>query len=445
MNDVPAASDGARALLGRLAPMRVRAFSSLDPLAKSVRKITSRWPDMVSAPADQDRETLALNMLHRVRTWSWDKITTQKVISAALAVFDDERRMRPDLEPVRSFYLAELETRGPGPFLDGMARVYLDSFVPGALHTHRLAEGLRKRAADLGGRYRRLVDTLPTLFQPEAAPRDLASVMVGAEHPYEALKSIGISSPHTSGLTRAAHKIFVERLAPDLARPDARAKLFNWLAPEAGPVLEVGAGAAIEAVLAVWKNRTPPDALRNELTERIIGCWNDPRLHAGGIWPGFDPDLKSILLRWLTHQDMKFFCDVVTATQPSHMWPPRRDFWLQLYDDGKIDEAWVAFDTDALQYARRHLVKTEGTDMSRRFGRQKDRGGKTSLLIMRIGNRIVVDGCHSYRTHIFRIDDRQAPKLYQREYHCDEIMRQSKVWKAHNSIENWSQWVHQNV
>lgn len=191
--------------------------------------------------------------------------------------------------------------------------------------------------------------------------------------------------------------------------------------------------------------QAPPDALRNELSEQIIAAWNDPRLHTGGIWSGFDPALRAVLLRWLTHQDMKFFCNMVTATQDSHMWPPRRDFWLKLYDDKMIDEAWVAFGSEARRYAQQNLVRSGKTDMNRRFGRQLDRSGSTSLLIMRIGNKIVVDGCHSYKTHIFRMDDKRAPKLYQATYNCDSIMRASRNSKPHNSIHIWSQWVLQNV
>lgn len=445
MSGITTEAESARSLLGRLPPLRKRALPPLEQIHRSVDGILSRWPDAIRTPVDRDREKLAMNMLFRIQNWEWKDITTQRVISAAIAVFDEERRTRADLEPVRAFYLSEIATRDPGAFLDGMVGIYVDSFAPGASHTRLLAQALEQRSTNIGGRHRKLTEALPSLFRPDAAPGELAGIMLKAEHPYATLKSMGLSSPHTSGLAKAAHKIFVERLAPDLAEPEARSKLFNWLAPDNGPVLQSGAGPAIEALLSVWRNRTPPDALRNELSEQIIAGWNDPRLHTGGIWSGFDPDLKSVLLRWLTHQDMKFFCDMVTATQDSHMWPPRRDFWLQLYNDKMIDEAWVAFGSEARRYAQQNLVKSGKTDMNRRFGRQLDRGGSTSLLIMRIGNKIVVDGCHSYRTHIFRSDDKNAPKLYQREYYCDDIMRASSNSKPHNSISSWSQWVLQNV
>ena len=445
MTDALAKTESTRGLLDRLNPLRKRALPPLDQVRRSVESILSRWPDALRTPEDRDREKLAMNMLSRVRTWNWEDITTQRVLSAGVAVFDEERRERSDLEPVRAFYLSEITTREPGAFLDGMVGIYIDSFSPDAPHTRLLAQALGQRSTDLNGRAHKLSESLPSLFRPDEAPMDLAQIMVESEDSYSTLKAMGLSSPHTSGLAKAAHHTFVQSFAPDLAKPEARAKLFNWLTPDKGPVLQSGAGHAVEALLSVWRHRAPPDTLRDELSEQIIAAWNDPRLHTGGIWSGFDPELKAVLLRWLTHQDMKFFCDMVTATQDSHMWPPRRDFWLRLYDDKMIDEAWVAFGSEARRFAQQNLVRGGKTDINRRFGRQLDRGGSTSLLIMRIGNKIVVDGCHSYKTHILRIDDERAPKLYQRTYECDRIMRASRNSKPHNSIRNWSQWVLQNV
>lgn len=207
-----------------------------------------------------------------------------------------------------------------------MVGVYIDSFVPGTDHTRHLAKALAARSEVLGGRHRRLTEALPSLFRPDAAPLDLGRLMLGAEDPYASLKQMGLSSPHTSGLAKAAQQVIIERLKPDLAEPDARRRLFNWLTPENGPVLQTCADPAVETLLSVWRDKTPPDALRNELSEQIIAAWNGPRLHSGGIWSGFDPSHRPIFLRWLTHQDMKFFCNMVTATQDSHMWPPRQDF-----------------------------------------------------------------------------------------------------------------------
>jgi hypothetical protein len=326
-----------------------------------------------------------------------------------------------------------------------MLWVYVESFETGADHTLRLASALKIRQSDFSGKVAGLLSALPSLLSKRDAPAALAKIMMATADPFKQLREIGLRAPHASGLAQAAHSAFIKRIGPDLQASEERQRLFAWLMPQNGSVLQAGAGEAVEALLRSWRNRTPPEEVRHEITEAIIGAYNDPRLHQGGIWAGFDPELKGVLLRWLTKQDMKFFCDMVTATQNSHMWPPRRDFWLDLYEDGRIDEAWVAFGSAAREYAQKHLFKSQQANLGRRFGRQLDRGGSTSLLIMRMGNKIVVDGCHSYRTHIFRMNDPEAPKLYQYTYYCDDIMRSSKNAKSHSSIPNWKSWVLRHV
>lgn len=422
-----------------------RALTRPVDLSRAIDRVTQKWPDAIRTPQDNDREKLAQEMLQRVRSWNWSDLKTSRVTSAALAVFDKDRRDRNDLEPVRRFFFDEIRTRQPSAFLDAMVWVYIETFISDERHTRSLAAALTERRNSFGARIAGLVNRFPNLFEPSKAPTAVGQLMVEAEDAYVALRDLGFRSPHASGLTQAAHQVFVREIAGDLDKKSRREQLFNWLAPEAGNVLQTGAGMAVEALLEPWIETVPPDDVRDEISETIIDAYNDPRLHRGGIWTGFDPDLKSILLRWLTKQDMKFFCDMVTATQNSHMWPPRRDFWLDLYDDGMIEEAWVAFGSSARQYAQRLVKRSGDADLGRRFGRQHDRGGSTSLLIMRIGNKIVVDGCHSYRTHIFNRDDPNAPKLYRFDYYCDDIMRSSRNAKPHNSIPNWKGWVMRHV
>jgi hypothetical protein len=422
-----------------------RALAETISLNRSVDKILHRWPDVVRVPLDNDRERLAQEMLRRINTWDWAGVKISRITSAALAVFDDDRRDRPDLISVRQFFTDEIKVRDPGTFLDSMAWVYIETFCTEARHTQSLAQALSKRIDSFGGRLTHLIGRLPNIFVPTEAARAVADIMEQTDSPYKELQSLGFRAPHACGLTQAAHRIFVDHIAPELKEKARREQLFNWLAPDRQNILQAGAGAAVEALLRHWTEQTPPDDVRDEISEAIIEAYEDPRLRHGGIWSGFDPELRAVLLRWLTKQDMKFFCDMVTATQNNHMWPPRRDFWLSLYEDGVIEEAWVAFGGSAREYARRHLLNSSQKNIDRRFGKQHDRGGSTSLLIMRIGNKIVVDGCHSYKTHIFRRDDRNAPKMYGSNYYCDKIMRTSQRSKAHNSIPNWKEWVIRHV
>ncbi|SPJ29418.1 EH signature domain-containing protein [Falsiruegeria mediterranea] len=425
--------------------MTVHAMPALDPIRSAVGRVLKRWPDAVKVPQDHNRERMAMEMLNRVQRWSWDGVKTSFINSAAVAVFDSQRRERADLAQVRDFYLAEINARPAGAFLNAMVWVYIDSFSPKASHTRDLAKALNARKDSLGARAQSLVGEIPDFFSPSRTASALGKVMQESSDPFVHLKKIGFRTPHGTGLCQHAHQDFIERITPKLRDKDARDQLYRWLMPNEGSVLQTGATKAVESLLSVWRDKMPSDDVRHEISEAIIGAYNDPRIHHGGIWPGFDPDLREVLMRWLTKQDMKFFCDTVTATQSSHHWPPRRDFWLNLYDDGMIDEAWVAFGSSARRYAQTNLVKSGTTDLKHRFGRQLDRGGSTSLLIMRIGRKIVVDGCHSYKTHIFDKDDPKAPKLYGTYYYCDDIMRSSRRSKPHNSIPSWKNWVMQYV
>jgi hypothetical protein len=417
----------------------------LDAIHKSVGRITARWPDVVALPEARNREALAMEMLLRISRWSWKDVKLSRVMSAAVAVFDEERRDRPDLEDVRRFYLDEIRATESSTFLQGLTKVYIETFDPTSRQSLALARELSARTNGLDSRTRDLLAQLPALFDPERVPQALADIMAASIDPYDALKQLGFRTPHGTGLTRSAHRPFVTRLAPHLRKAEERKKLWGWLAPKGGNALQTDAAHAVEALLRPWADKSPPDEVREEISEAIIAAYNDPRTHNGGIWSGFSPELRAVLLRWLTKQDMLFFCDMVTATQDSHMWPPRRDFWLSLYEEGRIDEAWVAFGASARDFARRKLLRSGVEGINKRFGQQHDRGGSTSLLIMRVGDKIVVDGCHSYKTHIFRRDDPKAPKLYGSHYHCDDIMRVSRNAKSHSSIPAWEDWVLRHV
>ncbi len=169
-------------------------------------------------PDDRDREKLAIKMLQRVTNWDWTNVTTQRVNSTAMAVFDEERRSRHDLAPVREFYLNEIATREPGAFLDGMVGIYIESFETGPDHTRHHGQGPRQASTRPWCATPKLIDALPELFRPDAVPLALARIMREADDAYTRLKSIGLNSTHTSGLAKAAQTIFVDRLAPDLGR-----------------------------------------------------------------------------------------------------------------------------------------------------------------------------------------------------------------------------------
>ena len=239
--------------------------------------------------------------------------------------------------------------------------------------------------------------------------------------------------------------LFRSRVRPSLDEKSALKHLFSWLKPEGQNPRMAGASEAITAVLDPWLTRDPPQDDLRFIIENLIGIYGDPRVDGGGAWAGVPSDNLAILMRWLTGENIRFFLDVVSAVETSHMWEPRRKFWLSLYNQERIDAAWVAFSASGATHARRQLA-SRGNKSVVSFGRQIAGGSRneTSLLILKIGNKIVVEGSHNYKVHIFKANNPKAPKLYQPSYDC-EVIRAIAGAEAKSHLGDWQSWLLERV
>ena len=427
----------------QLKPIMVPELRYLRSAADRVRE---RWPDVQVSKMEKEREALAQKLRSHIEFNDWEETRISFVVLAASAVFDPVRRVRQDMARTRNFLYAEIAESTSETFLSGLLRAYLESYDPKGAHTKALARALGKVIPKMNTTGRFLMGALPELMDPKSGPFKLATRMSKMSDPYTELLRLGLRNPHGSGFMDLAHLSLTKLIQPHLSEKKSIEWYIKWLRPpgkEEGR--NTGAEKAIEALIHPWIEKTPEDKLRSYLVETLIELYGDPRIKSGGVWSSIDERYMAIVHRWLTREDMRFFTGVVDAIQMDAMWPPRRDFWLKLYDEGKIDAAWVALSSQAFEYARQHLMRKNAKNSYSRVGYQQARQN-TSLLIMKIGNKIMVDGCHSYRTHVFDVADPMAPKLFEEGYNCDEIMRASDrrlsgASKAHNSIPFWSRWV----
>lgn len=414
--------------------------TDLTPLRAAVARIEARWPDQ-GTPEPQDPEALVQDMRHRLAHDAWDGCSVSHVCAAARALFDQERRNRSDLDALRRFYYRETEQCDRPTLLNAMLAAYLDSFEPGASHTHAIAESLRKAEGRPSGRSARLLTALPQLLDPGAAVEAVTDHLVGSERPYETLVALGLQSPHAPGLMDHAHLCFVERLAPRLADGDEANRLLDWLCPKGKLARRSGAADAITAILHPWVRQDPAAQRLSQLTHRLVDMYGDPRRVAGDPWHNVGDAERAVFLRWLTGENLRLLFDAITDTNDSHMWAERREFYLGLHQQKRIDAAWVAFAPAGARQARAILANA-GHGGGMEFGRQTAGGGRknTSLLIARIGSKIVVDGSHSYKVHVFQQDDPRAPKLFQQSYDCEKIrysLPESRKKSHHGAWQNW--------
>lgn len=429
----------------RLAPL---ILPELTRLIAAKKRVMDRWPDIVPDPPERDCEAIIIQMLALLESNRWEDIKMSFVLRALKVAFGANFRNREVVEPIIDFAFAELDATTQSTFLNAMVAIYLSSYEPKAAHSLALGTKISAKRSLLNGKWRAIEETYPTLFDANHAHEDIAASMEEMEEPWQGLKAKGFPNPHATGLMDYIHAAYVDRMRPNLNMESWLDVLFKWLNPEPGKRKTSGSIEVIEAVLGHWVGKNASNQARETVTEHLINQYNDPRTNRS-LWVGVSEDYMNVIFSWLTREDLRFFTSVVDATQKDPQWQPRKKFWLKLYDEGQINEAWVAFCPNAERYARTHLIRSGVAENVRRFGKQTKGGSKfdTSILIMRIGNKIVVDGCHMYRTHIFNVDDPVAPKLYRRDYDCDEdVMRLSPRSKAHtNPIHHWENWVRATI
>ena len=421
--------------------------TQLQTLTAATDRILHKWPDMVIETPEHDREKLVLEVNRRVNNDDWRDTKMSLVCSAARALFDEERRDRDSLSKLREFYYEEIEVSTSQAFLNAMLSVYLGSFQPNAPHTKALARGLGVAKPHLGASGQKLLEAVADCLNPSSAHESIARLMLDMDDCWKGLKQLGIRTPHAPGIMDYAHEVFVELISSALTTKPPIEKIFKWLKPEK-TVRIAGADLAINAILRQWVKKDPAPELVTFITENLVGLYGDPRVTRGGVWSGVPQDLlDGVLLRWLTGENIRFFIDVVSAVEESHMWEPRRKFWLGLHERKRIDAAWVAFSDDAARYAYQQL-SSRGNRSLLRFGYQVAQGNRTStsLLILKIGNKVVIEGSHNYKVHIFRADQPNVPQLYQDRYDCERIrLIPGSVAKIHDVHGSWQGWVLERI
>lgn len=407
--------------LSRRSRITVPALPALNRLDTISNRILDRWPDIVSV-MNSDREEIVQVMLGKLQTERWDDTKLSAATKAARVLFDEDFRDRRDLKSLRIFYFEETAVSTNSTFLSAMMSVYMMSYMPGSAHTKALAAALQQAQKHLSQKWQAVLRQIPSILNPSEAPHEIAVLMREMNEPWSGLRALGIRSPHAPGIMDHAHLAYLKEMASRLDERGEIDKLLNWLKPEGKDARSSGATEAIEALLAPWLEKTPDSELQSYLVEALVSLYRDPRVHRGFPWGSVEPSLMAVIMRWLTGENIRFFLDVVSAVEASHMWAPRRKFWLGLYERDMIDEAWVAFSREAAVKASSMQSTTENrTGLA--YGRQVAGGNRTntSLLILKIGNCIVVEGSHSYKVHVFRGNNSRAPKLFQPRYDCERI------------------------
>jgi len=407
-------------LRGAVPPLSPATVAEPRALAKQIERVEKTFPSVRPMVREKNPRAVATAFQERVRAWNWEKCTYDDVAAAARAAADEDLRGEAGFGDLRDFLLREAAASSHGGFLKTMVDVHVASYAEKAKHTAALAGTLAKRRGDLPSQSRDLLTALPEALNAVRGGALLGRRMAASARTDDIFASLPVVP--SGGLIDTASADFVMALAPGAKDPNVGRRLLDWFAPEGGPAREVGAPLAVDSLLAPWRTDEPPEAWKRTLLERLVAAYDDPRLTPGGAWGASDARARETFIRWQTGATLRAFLDIVSLVEESHMWADRRPFWEGLYDQGHIQAAWVAFSkkaaVKAVEMARRH-----GDDSLRGFGRQVAGGSRadTSILILRINGRTVVEGSHSYKVHVFPNDHGRIPVLFRSRYDCEEI------------------------
>lgn len=409
-----------------------------------IAKIHHEWPDITPDISEVDQEELIQEMLRHLEKYEWAGVRVSFVVKVAYVVFSPTNRNREDLAPLRHFYYEEIKVSDRRSLLNAFFKIYLESFQQGSEHTRLLAEALGVNHQSLGVAWQKLIALVPDILNPLSAPQALADRMIDMSDIYQGMKELGIYNPHMLGLMNEAHLRFLAMVHQNLYKRDEMERMMNWLKPEGREAKEVGAAEAITALIRVWNGRSPSKDDVSFLTKKLVSIYGDPRIRKTSVWGQVPEDARRTFFRWLAGNDIRFFLDVVSNVERDvedggNMWETRRKFWLDLFDEGRIDDAWVAFSDDGWREARR-IRQSLHDDTTMQYAKQIAGGyrEKTSLLIMRIGRKIVVEGSHSYKVYVFDENEPEVPKMHERRYDCDRV-RNIDPDRGIVHIGNWQQ------
>ena len=411
--------------------------NSITKVEQQVQRIDKRWPDTHHASiVEIDPQALCIEMMDRLERWDWKGVTLSKACKTVRAIWSANLWDDSKFEELRAFFskVSHSEAAGsaqidPRP---NLAKVffdlYFDTFQSESRRTALLSKILEKTYKFLKQDITDLVENYD-LLDPDQVASSLSYLMVDFDHPFDDLRKMGIHAPHAKGLMQACHLEFLKRLEKPLLDGDRATieTLFRWLQPGKNipPYELVGAMTAIKALLLPWEHRDPPQEIRKLIIDKLISIYGDPRINRSGPWMVMDDTVESILMKWLTEANLIAFLDIVGRVikkeepQNAHMWPARRKFWETMWKNGHIEAAWVALSDAGRDEAERIALEADSQEI---LGCARVNGDKHKcFLFLKCGNKIIAEGSHNFKVHVFDKKQRTCPKLFKSSYTIDLI------------------------
>ncbi|GGF76505.1 hypothetical protein GCM10011332_33140 [Terasakiella brassicae] len=438
----------------KVAPSFTPLVQGIGGVQKEVFLINEKWPDADHANIDDiDPEELCLEMTARLGRGDgfsgshWDGVAWSKACQTVRALWETDLWDNTGFTELRDFF-SKLVKVDPRPYLvQVFYNLYFETFQSGSVRTTLIKEILQVTYKRLRTDISELVEEFD-LLEPTQAPSSISYLMTDFDNPYDGLQEMGIAAPHSEGLMEECHLEFLKRLEKPLADGDSSSilRLFKWLKPKQSiPPFELGATSAIEALLLPWKDRDPSQDTKKLIVDNLIAMFGDPRLNRSGPWMVMSDAVEQVIMRWLTEANLIAFLDIVGRVikkeepQNYHMWPDRRKFWESMWKKKRIQAAWVALSDAGRAEAKRIAMETGSKGL---LGFANVNGDlHKCFLFLKCGNKIIAEGSHNFKVHVFDEKQDTCPKLFQSSYTINRIRHGNAQFGSftHDAYRHWEQ------
>lgn len=423
---------------GGIPPIAKQGVSKPIVLNNAVRKLLEVHPEIDGTESDDDIEALLKRLDICRQKYDWTGIKWRHVASAARALFKPPFSKQKRWKPLQELMLETLEYGDKRSFARASFSAYLQGFDPESSLTRELARKFRKTWQQTMPQTEPLVERFE-LFKVRGLERRIGEFLAGQELPFDALRELGVTSPHMPGLFQRGFQHFVDSKAKSIESEDQISveQILHWLAPDSDTILRDGHGHAVAALLLPWVNMTPAEDIQTLIRSELVAAYGDPRI-GSTYWDLVPEDARSVIRRWLTGSSLRQFLQIVSSVEGSHMWAPRRKFWEGMHAQDLIDEAWVILSNSGAAKAS-ELAKLQDDESYRSHGRISNSGSdQTCYLVMRCGRSIVVEGSHNFSIRFYDRDNERRPSLYQIGYDRWDFHPQS----ASSRVPHLGNWQH---
>lgn len=435
-------------LVDQIAALPGRPPSPREPvnLAKAADAVRTRYPGFGSVKHEA-LEVLVMRATAAFASGAWGDLTEGDIATLVRSMAAGEMTLPSQLE---LFLLTELRVSTRRNLLGALCEGFLVGWTPRHNKTANLAQIIIARSSWLPRNWQVRFAVVPDPLDTNSGAETFGRWLATQSDPYSAALGRGIAAPHGPGFMHHVHDAWLA-LQP-LPNDESKARqLVAWIVPAGAPALRGPKGAQVVAqLLFPWRSTMPPAGLRKFLLATIVETYGDPRRDNAEFWYDVGADGHRVMLRWLAGRRMEVFLEVVSRAEAMNakgeQWDSRRRFWTAVYESGRIDEAWVSFGKDAVRIAGQ-LNRATGDIAYTEFGRTDKPRKDTCLLIMRIGSKIIVEGSHDFRVHVFDAAGPNTPALYADLYDVDQFILPQGHHNArrHDAPGQWMNWVRKRI